>query len=46
MLCTSISKKTIVSKYVVFDEAYMLQKCEDEASTNSQKGKQVDKGGV
>ena len=34
-----ISKKKIVSKDVVFDEAYMLRKGENEASTDSQKGK-------
>ncbi len=26
---------------VVFDEAYILRKCKDEASTDIQKGKQV-----
>jgi hypothetical protein len=36
-----VSKKRIVSRDVVFDEAYMLRKGEDEASTDSQKGKQV-----
>jgi len=36
-----VSKKKIVSKDVVFDEAYMLRKGEDEASTDTQKGKQV-----
>jgi hypothetical protein len=36
-----ISKKKIVSRDVVFDKAYMLRKGEDEASTKSQKGKQV-----
>jgi hypothetical protein len=36
-----VSKKKIVSRDVVFDEAYMLRKGEDEASTESQKGKQV-----
>jgi hypothetical protein len=36
-----VSKKKIVSRDVVFDEAYMLRKGEDEASTKSQKGKQV-----
>jgi hypothetical protein len=30
-----ISKKKIVSRDVVFDEAYMLRKGEDEASTES-----------
>ena len=36
-----VSKKKIVSKGVVFDEAYMLRKGENEASTDSKKGKQV-----
>ena len=36
-----ISKKNIFSKYVVFDGGYMLRKCEDEALTESHKGKQV-----
>ena len=36
-----VSKKKIVSRDVVFDEAYMLRKGEDEASTDSRKGKQV-----
>lgn len=26
---------------MVFDKAYMLRKCDDESSTDSQKGKQV-----
>jgi hypothetical protein len=34
-----VSKKKIVSIDMVFDEAYMLRKNEDGASTNSQKGK-------
>jgi hypothetical protein len=33
------SKKKIVSRDVVFDEAYMLRKGDNEASTESQKGK-------
>jgi hypothetical protein len=36
-----ILKKKIVSGNVVFDEAYMLRKGENEASTDSRKGKQV-----
>jgi hypothetical protein len=36
-----ISKKKIISMCMVFDGAYMLRKCEDEASTDTQKGKQV-----
>jgi hypothetical protein len=36
-----ISKKKIVSRDMVFDKTYMLRKGEDEASTDSQKGKQV-----
>jgi hypothetical protein len=36
-----ISKKKIVSRDVVFDEAYMLRMGEGEASIESQKGKQV-----
>jgi hypothetical protein len=36
-----VSKKKIISRDVVFDEANMLRKGEDEASTDSQKGKQV-----
>jgi hypothetical protein len=36
-----VSKKKIVSRDVVFDEAYMLRKGENEASIDSQKGKQV-----
>jgi hypothetical protein len=36
-----ISKKNIFSKDVVFDGGYMLRKCEDEALTESHKGKQV-----
>jgi hypothetical protein len=31
----SVSKKKSVSRDVVFDEAYMLRKVEDKASTNS-----------
>jgi hypothetical protein len=36
-----VLKKKIFSKNVVFDEAYMLRKGEDEASTDNQKGKWV-----
>jgi hypothetical protein len=36
-----VSKKKIISRDVVFDEANMLREGEDEASTDSQKGKQV-----
>jgi hypothetical protein len=36
-----VSKKKIISRDVVFDEANMLRKGEDEASTDSQQGKQV-----
>jgi hypothetical protein len=38
-----VSKKKIISRDVVFDEANMLRKGEDEASTDSQKGKQVER---
>lgn len=34
-------KKKIVSRDVVFNEAYILRKGEDEASTDTEKGKQV-----
>jgi hypothetical protein len=36
-----VSKKKIFSRDMVFDQAYMLGKCEDEASTDSNKGKKV-----
>jgi hypothetical protein len=36
-----VSKKKIVSRDMVFDDAYMLRKGENEALTDSQKGKQV-----
>jgi hypothetical protein len=37
----SVPKKKIVSRDMVFDEAYMLRKCEDESLNDSQKEKQV-----
>jgi DNA primase catalytic subunit len=36
-----VSEKGNFRRDVVLDEVYMLRKAEDEASTNSQKGKQV-----
>ena len=38
---TYMLRKKIVSKDLVFDETYMLRKGENEASIESQKGKQV-----